>query len=148
MEPKKALIPPQCHLCGRWFTSQTSVIRHLNKDHLTTNTCGKWPCSICGKTYTRRNTLKRHTISIHHSVIPVPAPILCTKKTTAKLSYSNNIKTNINPSNVRFRVISAPRPYIFRAKFIPKGRERYYLADGQPNPAISLPRKRRSRHLD
>lgn len=124
------------------------MIRHLNRDHQTINTRGKWPCIICQKTFTRRNTLKRHTISIHQEIFPDLAPILCKIRKISTPTSTPPINYNINPSNVRFRVIAAPRLYIFRAKFIPKGREMYYLEDGQPNPAISLPRRAPTNKFD
>lgn len=135
----KTFIPPQCHLCLKWFTSQTAVVRHLNKEHSNNGSSGKWPCIICGKLYTRRNTLARHVTTIHNDNLPTPALVLCRPNRPSPTIRHYN--PNITPSNVRFRIVSANRPYVFRAKQIPLGREKYYFADGRPNPAVSLPRK-------
>lgn len=143
MDHVKQTVPPQCLLCGKWYALQTAVLRHLNKEHTTINTRGKWPCSTCGKTLTRRNTLSRHTNSIHQDTLPTPAPILCAFKKPTTLIHHN---ININPSNVRFRIIAAFRPYVYRAKHIPRGKEHLYLKDGRPNPAASLPRKGKSQN--
>lgn len=78
-------------------------------------------------------------MSIHQDNLPLPAPILCQLRDNKTPAYSNHHNIDINPSNVRFKIIAASRPYVYRTKHISKGREEFYLADGQPNPAASLP---------
>lgn len=99
-----------------------------------------------------------------HSTVTISAYILWLTSTALKITWKHQQDnmaskihipprchicykwlTFINPSNVRFKIVAAYRPYIFRAKCIPKGREAYYLADGRPNPAASLPKPRGQR---
>ena len=53
----------ECPLCESPGSTKGVVRRHINSVHSTQ----RFHCNMCGKTFTRTDSLRDHTVKIHHS---------------------------------------------------------------------------------
>lgn len=64
-EPRPERVPQQCVYCGKWYSSASSIYKHLRNIH--SNNDVEHRCQICGFVSTTATALKKH-IQFNHEM--------------------------------------------------------------------------------
>ncbi|XP_013102886.2 zinc finger protein 62 homolog isoform X6 [Stomoxys calcitrans] len=75
-EPKPERVPQQCVYCGKWYSSASSIYKHLRNIHA--NNDVEHRCHICGFVSTTATALKKH-IQFNHEMVRKYKCTVCEK---------------------------------------------------------------------